>query len=76
MREWKMDAMIHAQALFYSTPSEDRGKARVKQKQWNQFMDGLTWEKLGNKNKGKDKQTATGFVKMFQGTGLIPVHKK
>jgi len=74
MQDWKMNAMIMAQALIYVTPSEKTNEARKKQKNWEKFMDSLTWEKLEKKNiKGKD---AGSFIRMFQSTGLIPIQKK
>lgn len=70
---WKMDAMIKAQANIYTSPSSDKGHANSKQRSWEKFMDSLTWDKLEKK---KQKKSATGFLNMFQKTGLIPIQKK
>jgi len=74
LSNWKMDAMIQAQAAVYASPANDQSHARSKQKSWEKFMEGLTWEKLESKQ--KKKTSVTGFLGMFQRTGLIPIKKK
>lgn len=62
----KMNAIILANAMAYTSPSYDRSSASKKQQIWDKFLNSLTWEKI--ERKGKDHP-----IKSFLKMGIVPI---
>ena len=72
-----MDAVVFANCLVYATPANDASEARNKNRNFQQFMDGLDWDNFVEKAEEKLKPTtAEKTVKqLFGGLGIVPIRK-
>jgi hypothetical protein len=68
----KMDAIILANALVYTSPSMSTTDSSKKRRAWNKFMDSLTWNKI----RVSDKKPDPDALKMlFSSLGVKPKKK-
>lgn len=67
--DYKMDAIILANSLIYTSPNKDRSGVKKAQKAWNKFLDALEWSKVTKKKKKvSEKQVISAFSK-----SMIPI---
>ncbi len=65
MDDAKLNAIILANALVYTSPSADRGQVREKQRMWDRFINALTYDKK------KERNYVDEFKKKL--AGIVPI---
>ena len=67
--EDRINAIILANALVYTSVSYDKSSVTKKQNNWDNFLDSLDWRKTTKK---KEKRAST-FLKPLMMSGNVPI---
>lgn len=70
--DYKMQAQLMVNSLTYTSPNIDPKRRNSVQRNWQRFIDALTWDKIKNKRK---KQSPQSIMKAFNLAG-VPEQKK
>jgi len=74
LEDYRMEALVLTQSMVYTSPSNDKGSVRKKQRMWDKFIKSLDYEHLIAKSQ-KKIQNPEKMLNVFKRIG-VPVYKK
>lgn len=74
----RMTALTMTNCLVYATPANDVSESRIKNRNFQQFMDSLNWNSFAEKaeRKTQPRAAADTLKRLLGGVGMIPVRNK